>query len=98
MGRMPPQVIQHPLDTTWQSIFTFVSWGLVVIMLLIAWRMCVKQRTPFFVLAVLAAGVAAFAEPLYDVAFDLWFYDVHNGHSGAMYSHFTAFGVVQPNW
>jgi hypothetical protein len=96
---MPPQVIQHPLDTTWQSIFTFLSWGIVAIMLVIAWRMCVRQRTPFFVLAVLAAGVAAFAEPLYDVAFDLWFYNAHaNGTPGAMWSHFTAFGVVQPNW
>jgi hypothetical protein len=96
---MTPQVIQHPLDTTWQSIFTFLSWGIVVIMLVIAWRMCVTQRTPFFVLAILAAGVAAFAEPLYDVAFDLWFYNAHaNGTPGAMWTHFTAFGVVQPNW
>jgi hypothetical protein len=96
---MTPQVIQHPLDTTWQSIFTFVSWGIVVLMLVIAWRMCATQRTPFYVLAVLAAGVAAFAEPLYDVAFDLWFYDAHaNGSPGAMWSTFTAFGVIQPNW
>ena len=41
----------------------------------------------------------AFAEPLYDVAFDLWFYDVDgDGKAGAMWSHFTAFDVVQPNW
>lgn len=99
MGRMTPQVIQHPLDTTSQSIFTFLSWGIVVLMLAIASRKCAKERTPFYVLAVLAAGVAAFAEPLYDVAFDLWFYDAHaNGTPGAAWSHFTAFGVVQPNW
>ena len=99
MGRMSPQVIQHPLDTTWQSIFTFASWALVAVMLVIALRKCVNERTPFYVIAVLAAGVAAFAEPLYDVAFDLWFYDAHaNGTPGAAWSHFTAFGVVQPNW
>lgn len=52
----------------------------------------------FYLIACAAACVAATAEPLYDVAFDLWFYDVHDGKAGAMYSHFTAFGVVQPNW
>ncbi|MEU2004067.1 hypothetical protein ACH47B_23320 [Rhodococcus sp. NPDC019627] len=98
MGRMPSEVMQHELDMIWQSIFTWLSWAIVAIMLAIAFRMCVRQRTPFYLLACLAAGIAAFAEPLYDVAFDLWFYDVHNGEPGAMYSHFTAFGVVQPNW
>ncbi|WP_016881232.1 MULTISPECIES: hypothetical protein [unclassified Rhodococcus (in: high G+C Gram-positive bacteria)] len=98
MGRMPSEVMQHELDMMWQSIFTWLSWAIVAIMLAIAFRMCVRQRTPFYLLACLAAGIAAFAEPLYDVAFDLWFYDVHNGEPGAMYSHFTAFGVVQPNW
>jgi hypothetical protein len=99
MGRMSPEVIQHPLDTTWQSIFTYASWAIVAIMLVIASRKGVKEQTPFYVLAIMAAGVAAFAEPLYDVAFDLWFYDAHaNGTPGAMWSHFTAFGVVQPNW
>ncbi|MDV7241559.1 MULTISPECIES: hypothetical protein [Rhodococcus] len=98
MGRMPSEVMQHELDMLWQSIFTWLSWVIVAIMLAIAFRMCVRQRTPFYLLACLAAGIAAFAEPLYDVAFDLWFYDVHNGEPGAMYSHFTAFGVVQPNW
>lgn len=98
MGRTPDEVMQRELSLVWQDIFTWASWGIVVVMLAIAWRMCVKQRTPFYVLACVAAGVAAFAEPLYDVAFDLWFYDVHNGEPGAMFSHFTAFGVVQPNW
>jgi hypothetical protein len=98
MGRMPSEVLQHELDMMWQHVFTWGSWSVVVVMLAIAVRMGVRQRTPFYLLACLAAGVAAFAEPLYDVAFDLWFYDVHNGAPGAMYSHFSAFGVVQPNW
>ncbi|RHW28534.1 hypothetical protein D0Z08_01285 [Nocardioides immobilis] len=98
MGRVPVDVMQHELDLAWQSIFTWASWAIVAVMLVIAVRMWVRQRTPFYVLAILAAGVAAFAEPLYDVAFDLWFYDAHNGAPGAAYSHFTAFGVVQPNW
>lgn len=98
MGRMPSAVMQHELSIVWQNVFTWASWGIVAIMLIFAAQMGRKQRTPFYLLACISAGVAAFAEPLYDVAFDLWFYDVHNGRPGAMYSHFTAFGVVQPNW
>jgi hypothetical protein len=98
MGRMPDDVINHELSLVWQQIFTWASWAIVAVMLAIAVTMWVRQRTPFYLIACLAAGVAAYAEPLYDVAFDLWFYDAHNGEPGAMWSHFTAFGVVQPNW
>jgi len=98
MGRMPSEVMNHELSLAWQHVFTWASWGIVLVMLAIAVWMWVQQRTPFYLLACLAAGVAAYAEPLYDVAFDLWFYDVQNGEPGAMWSHFTAFGVVQPNW
>jgi hypothetical protein len=98
MGRMPDHVLTHELSLVWQQVFTWASWGIVAVMLVIAIRMGLRQRTPFYVLAIVAACVAAFAEPLYDVAFDLWFYDVHNGEPGAMWSHFSAFGVVQPNW
>ncbi len=45
-----------------------------------------------------AAGISAFLEPIYDVVFDLWFYDAHNGALGAAWTHFSAFGVPQPNW
>lgn len=99
MGRMPNAVMAHPLSAIWQSIFTYASWAIALTMLVVAVYLWRRERTPFYVCAVLAAGVAAFAEPLYDVAFDLWFYDAHkDGSPGAMWSHFTAFGVVQPNW
>ncbi|HEX9831967.1 MAG TPA: hypothetical protein VGA66_02570 [Mycobacterium sp.] len=98
MGRMPVDVMQHDLSLLWQNIFTWASWAIVVVMLVIAVRMGMKQRTPFYLIAILAAGVAAYAEPLYDVAFDLWFYDAHNGEPGAGFMHFSAFGVVQPVW
>ncbi|BBX53112.1 hypothetical protein GCM10009645_54380 [Mycolicibacterium poriferae] len=99
MGRMPIDVMQHPLDLVWQSIFTWLSWGIVAVMLVVAVQMGRKQRTPFYVIAILAAGVGAYAEPLYDVAFDLWFYDAQAGGApGAGYMHFSAFGVVQPIW
>jgi hypothetical protein len=45
------------------------------------------------VLIVLAAMVAAFAEPLYDEAFSLYFYSTHG-----MQTFFTAFGIPQPVW
>lgn len=96
---MSDEVMQHPLNLLWQNIFTWASWGVVLVMLAIAVLMGLRQRTPFYVIACLAAAVAAFAEPLYDVAFDLWFYDAHaDGSPGAAFSHFSAFGVVQPNW
>lgn len=98
MGGMSDEVMMRELDLFWQEIFTWGSWAIVLIMLVIATRMGLRQRTPFYVLACVAACIGAFAEPLYDVAFDLWFHDVHDGVPGAMYSHFTAFGVVQPNW
>ncbi|HUD94503.1 hypothetical protein, partial [Sphingobium sp.] len=49
-------------------------------------------RTPFYVLVILAAMVGAFAEPLYDEGLMLWFY------APGMWSHFSAFGIPQPNW
>ena len=98
MSLVPPEVMAGELNLFWQSVFTWASWGIVLIMLIIAARMGLRQRTPFYFIAVLAAGVGAYVEPLYDVAFDLWFYDFSNGVSGAMWSHFTAFGIVQPNW
>lgn len=98
MRQIPDDVKAHELDLVWQQVFTWASWAIVAVMLVIAWRMCRRERTPFYLLACLAAGVAAFAEPLYDVAFDLWFFDVHHGQPGAAWAHFTAFDVVQPNW
>lgn len=99
MGRMSQAVMSHELNLGWQSVFTWLSWAIALGMLAYAVHLWRRERTPFYVCAVLAAAVAAFAEPLYDVAFDLWFYDAHHdGSPGAAWSHFTAFGVVQPNW
>jgi hypothetical protein len=98
MGRMTPEIMATELPMGWQTFFTWASWIITIAMFVFAVRMCMKQRTPFYAIALLAVCVGAFAEPIYDVGFDLWFYDVHNGEPGAMWSHFTAFGVVQPNW
>jgi hypothetical protein len=81
------------LNLTTQAILTDVSWGLTAVLLLIAIRMGVRERTPFYALMVLGALVGAFAEPLYDVAMTLYFYSTHG-----MWTHFTAFDIPQPIW
>jgi hypothetical protein len=76
-----------------QAILTDVSWGLTVVLLVIAIWLGVRERTPFYALMVLAAAVGAFAEPLYDVAMMLYFYS-----TPGMWTHFTAFDIPQPIW
>ncbi len=98
MGRMTSEVMSHDLSLLWQNIFTWLSWAIALAMIVISLQMGRKRRTPFYLITCLAAGVAAYAEPLYDVAFDLWFYDAHHGRPGAGFMHFSAFGVPQPNW
>jgi hypothetical protein len=89
--RVPP--INHVLNLTTQAILTDLSWGLTALLLVIAIRMGVRQRTPFYALVVLGALVGAFAEPLYDVAMMLYFYS-----TPGMWTHFTAFDIPQPIW
>ena len=86
--------IHHHLDLTGQNILTYGSWGLTLVLLAVAVRLGRKEGgTPFYLLMVLASMVAAFAEPLYDVGFSLYFYSTHG-----MQTTFTAFGIPQPVW
>jgi hypothetical protein len=88
---VPP--VNHELNLTMQAILTDISWVLTVALLAVAIWMGMRQRTPFYALMVLAAGVGAFAEPLYDVAMVLYFYS-----TPGMWTHFTAFNIPQPIW
>ena len=88
---MPP--VDHELNLTTQAVLTYGSWALTAVALAIAIWMGMQERTPFYALLVLAAGVAAFAEPLYDVAMMLYFYSTEG-----MFTHFTAFDIPQPIW
>jgi hypothetical protein len=86
--------IHHHLDLTGQNVLTYGSWALTLVLLAVAARLGRKEGgTPFYLLMVLAAMVAAFAEPLYDVGFSLYFYSTHG-----MQRTFTAFGIPQPIW
>jgi hypothetical protein len=67
---VPP--VDHKLNLTMQAVLTTVSWGLTVLLLVIAIWLGVRGRTSFYALMVLAAAVGAFAEPLYDVAMMLY--------------------------
>jgi hypothetical protein len=91
---MPTAPIHHHLDLTGQNVLTIGSWVLTLVLLGVAVYLGRDEGgSPFYVLVVLASMVAAFAEPLYDVAFDLYFYSTHG-----MQTTFTAFGIPQPNW
>ena len=85
--------VDHPLDLVTQNVLTYASWVLTFVVLGIAAKMGRDEKTPFYVLMVLAALVGAFGEPLYDAAMMLYFYS-----GPAMHTHFTAFDIPQPVW
>ncbi len=84
--------VDHPLNLTTQAIMVYGSYAIWAVMMLVALRMGLKQRTPFFLLILLAAAFGGLAEPLYDEGLMLWFY------TPGMWSSFTAFGIPQPWW
>ncbi len=91
---MPTAPIYHHLNLTGQNVLTYGSWILTFVLLAVAIHLGRAERgTPFYGLMVLAAMVAALAEPLYDVGFSLYFYSTHG-----MQRTFTAFGIPQPVW
>jgi hypothetical protein len=90
---MPSAPVHHHLNLTGQNVLTIGSWTLTAALLIAAIHLGRKERTPFYLLMVLAAMVAALAEPLYDRGFSLYFYSTHG-----MQRTITAFGVPQPVW
>ena len=94
MPTTPIDVVQHHLNLAGQNVLSYGSWVLTAALLVVAVRLGRKENgTPFYILLVLASMVAAFAEPLYDVAFALYFYSTKGMHHA-----FTAFGIPQPIW
>jgi hypothetical protein len=91
------QPTDHQLNLVAQDVFTYGSWILTVVLLVVAVRASRRERTPFYALVVVVAMVAAFAEPIYDDLMMLYFYTDHDGAS-AIFAHFTAFDVPQPIW
>jgi hypothetical protein len=93
MTTTPIEITQHHLNLTGQNVLTFVSWALTIILLVVTVEMGRRERSPFYVLIVLAAMAGAFAEALYDVAFSLYFYSTHG-----MQTFYTVFDIPQPVW
>ncbi len=89
---LTPTTLDHPLNLLTQDILNYGSYSLWVVLLIIAIRMGLQQKTPFYVIIIFAAAVGAFAEPLYDVGFMLYFY------TPGLLTHFTAFDIPQPLW
>jgi hypothetical protein len=57
-----------------QTILTFGSWGIALVLLAVAAVRGARQGSTFPVVVLLASAVAALAEPLYDIAFKLLFF------------------------
>jgi hypothetical protein len=87
---LPPY--DHPLNLVTQTIMTFASWAIAFGLLVVSVRRGRQQGTVFPVLLVLAAGVAALAEPLYDLAFKLLFF------VPGQWTLFTYGDIPQPIW
>lgn len=51
--------VDHPLDLTTQLVLTAGSYSIVILALIIAIRMGIQQRTPFYLLIILAVGFGA---------------------------------------
>jgi hypothetical protein len=95
-GRLQP--VDRPLNLTAQDFFTYGSWILTAALLIftiVLWR---RERSPYYLLMVVAAMVAAFGEPLYDEMMALYFYNVDQAGNFVLQSTFTAFNIPQPNW
>src|ERR1700676_1203535 len=82
----------HSLNLVTQTIMTFASWAIALGLLAVSVRRGRQQGSAFPVLIVLAAGVAALAEPLYDIAFKLLFF------IPGQWTLFTYAGIPQPVW
>lgn len=84
--------LDHPLNLTTQAVLTYASWTIAAALLLLALQRSIADRTPFQLCVVLAGGVAALAEPLYDLGFKLLFY------IPGQWTLYTYYEIPQPVW
>jgi hypothetical protein len=83
----------HVLNLATQAVLLYGSWAVSAVVLAVAIVMGRRERTWLYPSLVVAVGIGAFAEPLYDTAMMLYFYSTRG-----MVTHFTAFGIPQPLW
>ena len=85
--------VDHPLDLATQSLLTWGSWAITLVLIGWAIKLGREERTHFYLLMVLAVLCGALVEPIYDMAMMLYFYS-----AGGMWTHFSAFDIPQPVW
>lgn len=89
---MPIPPYDHPLNLTMQTVVTVVLWTATALILAIAIRRGLRERSVFPVVVVVAVAVGSFIEPLYDIAYHLLWY------VPGQWTLFTSFGLPQPVW
>jgi hypothetical protein len=93
MRDLPVPPYHLGLNTTMQTVATVVLWGGTIALLAYAYRLARQERSPFPLLLVLAVAAGSLIEPLYDIAYHLFWLD-----NGRQWTLFTAFGLPQPVW
>jgi hypothetical protein len=88
---VPPYHLE--LNTAMQTVATVVLWAGTIALLVYAYRLARQERSPFPLLLVLAVATGSLIEPLYDIAYHLFWLD-----NGRQWTLFTAFGLPQPVW
>jgi hypothetical protein len=93
MRDLPVPPYDLALNTTMQTVATVVLWAGTIALLVYAYRLARQERSFFPLLLVLAVAVGSLIEPLYDIAYHLFWLD-----NGQQWTLFTAFGLPQPVW
>ncbi len=89
---MPTPPFDHPLNLLMQTVMTAVLWPLALLILMVAIRRSIREKTLFHVALVLAVAFGSLIEPLYDIAYHLlWFVP-------GQWTLFTSFDLPQPVW
>jgi hypothetical protein len=88
---LPP--VEHPLDTTGQTLLTIATSVVALGFVLLTVRLC-RRRHMWAPAWLMASGVLCLVlEPVYDDQFHIWFYD-----RGEMWGTYSAYGMTQPVW
>lgn len=89
---MPTPPYDHPLNLAMQTVATVLLWVAFAVILAIAVRRGLRERSWFPVILVLAVAVGSLIEPLYDIAYHLLWY------VPGQWTLFTSFDIPQPVW
>lgn len=89
---MPTPPYGHPLNLAMQTVATVVLWAATAVILAVAVRRTMRDRSALPVLVVFAVAIGSLIEPLYDIAYHLLWY------VPGQWTLFTSFDLPQPIW